>query len=289
MSAPLWITYAWVDNEEGDFDYLVGALAKKGVVAKYDRIALVARQRLWEQIGNEITRSPLAGWAYLLTPGSLSSEACQEELAYALDRALASRRTKFPLIGLLSEVAIADVPPPLRVRLCIDLRSPDWDEQIRAALENRPLARTVAPTPNVKGRLHNGYLGKPEHKAVEILPRFGEICYWRIAFPSAGPQPIIRGVGPAGGGGTGFMLQSVVEGTVDINGQSMNFFGAGDAISPSTAGVRCVQGCVPARSGFRMGGHTIRLAGRMVATEDSVMKTRIQVFRLNLLCKERFS
>lgn len=85
---PLWITYAWQDNDEGDFDYLVAELADVGVTATYDKIALIPGRRLWTQIANRITTDALSGWAYLVTSASLDSPACQEELAYALDRAL---------------------------------------------------------------------------------------------------------------------------------------------------------------------------------------------------------
>ena len=37
----VWITYAWVDNEEGDFTYLVQELNTYGVDAKYDKIAII--------------------------------------------------------------------------------------------------------------------------------------------------------------------------------------------------------------------------------------------------------
>jgi len=40
MTNPLWITYSWADNEEGDFDYLVQELEKAGIPALYDKIAL---------------------------------------------------------------------------------------------------------------------------------------------------------------------------------------------------------------------------------------------------------
>ncbi len=80
MADPLWITYAWVDNEEGDFSYLVQELRTVGVEAIYDRVALIPGQRLWEQIGDKIMNSVLSGWAYLLTPNSVRNERCREEL-----------------------------------------------------------------------------------------------------------------------------------------------------------------------------------------------------------------
>lgn len=142
MPDPLWITYAWADNNEGDFDHLVNDLDAVGVPAIYDKIALVPGRRLWEQIADQITTGELGGWAYLLTPNSVKSEACREELSYALDRALRARGEQFPLIGLLRGVPIEEVPPVLRVRLCVDLSSPDWIEQVRAGLE-KPTASTT--------------------------------------------------------------------------------------------------------------------------------------------------
>ncbi len=55
MPDPLWITYTWADNDEGDFDYLVNQLEDAGVPAIYDKIALVPGQRLWEQIAAQIS------------------------------------------------------------------------------------------------------------------------------------------------------------------------------------------------------------------------------------------
>ena len=83
----LWITYAWEDDTQGDLRYLVQELANVGVTAVYDKVALVPGQRLWDQIGEKISSGPFHGWAYLVTPKSLASQACKEELAYALDRA----------------------------------------------------------------------------------------------------------------------------------------------------------------------------------------------------------
>src|SRR5205814_4412041 len=111
--------------------------------------AIVGGRRLWEQIAAKITTGSLSGWAYLVTPRSLSSRACREELEYALHRDLEAKED-FPLIGLLSEVAIRDLPPALKVRLCIDLRSPDWAKDIRSALQNRPPSRYVEETANFK-------------------------------------------------------------------------------------------------------------------------------------------
>jgi len=41
VANPLWITYSWADNDEGDFDYLIQELEKAGIPAICDKIALV--------------------------------------------------------------------------------------------------------------------------------------------------------------------------------------------------------------------------------------------------------
>ena len=76
-----WITYAWSDNAEGDFQFLAAELAGAGIDAVYDRISIVPGRDLWGQIASNIAEPSLDGWLYLLTPNSLESEACREELA----------------------------------------------------------------------------------------------------------------------------------------------------------------------------------------------------------------
>lgn len=44
-----------------------------------------------------------------------------------------------------------------------------------------------------------------------------------------------RGTGPAGGGGVEASLTEFVEGTVELEGTSMKFFGAGNPITPGTS------------------------------------------------------
>lgn len=250
MPKRLWITYAWLDNDDGDFDHLLNQLTTAGIDAIYDKIALIPGQRLWEQIASRIAEGDLGGWAYLLTPNSLSSQPCREELAYALDRALGTQGQDFPLIGLLHQVPIAEVPVALRIRLCVDLSGPDWIEMIRAGLEHRTPASTIPETTGLQGRIHNTYLGNPSLRAVEFFPRFGEMHYWRIAYPSDGPTPVNWGIGPAGGGGVGGVLQSFIEGTVDLAGVPMKFFGAGNPLNPSTAAYIVFEHEFPTRLAF---------------------------------------
>lgn len=242
----LWITYAWADNVEGDFDYLVQKLADVGVEASYDRVALIPGQHLWAQLGARICSDALAGWAYLLTPSSLASKPCQEELAYALQRAIESKADAFPLIGLLHNVSIRDVPPALRVRLCVNLANPDWIEEIRAAVELRPPARQAPTQEDLIVRQHEQYLGNSGMKAIEVRPRFGELRFWRFAFPAAGPQPVNFGYGPANGGGIAGTKSNVIRSEIpQESGIPLRIYGAGDAISASTSAYAIFSGELP--------------------------------------------
>jgi len=229
---PLWVTYAWSDDEEGDFSYLIQELKDAGIQATYDKIALVPGRRLWEQIAQRITESPLSGWAYLVTPDSLESEACREELAYALYRALNAKGNDFPLIGLLHEVGMEDVPPALAVRLCVNLASPSWKEEIAAAVQGRPPQRIHEAQTQYVWQIHRDYGGDAGRFAVEVRPRFGNIMYWRFVVPATSAV-VEWGRGPAGGGAISQIRFNMVEGSVTVEGVDCLYFGTGDDLSPS--------------------------------------------------------
>jgi hypothetical protein len=241
----LWITYAWSDNTEGDFSYLVQQLESAGITVRFDRVALVPGHRLWEQIGTRIAQDPLDGWAYLVTANSLASQPCREELAYALDRALREKGQAFPLIGLLHGVRIVDVPPALRIRLCVDLASPNWVEEVKAGLEARAPQAPSATQGTFVFQLHPAYGGEPDITAVEIRPRFGEIMYWRIAVPTSAVVAA-WGHGPSGGGAISFIQTSVITGgDGQMDGVTMEWFGAGDRLSPGISAYVAFRGEIP--------------------------------------------
>ena len=251
MSEQLWLTYAWADNDEGDFDYLVQELDKAGIPAIYDKIALIPGRKLWQQIADRIMSDSLSAWAYLITPTSLQSPACQEELSYALQRALEAKGDEFPLIGLLHKVSIRDVPIALRIRLCVNLVNPDWIEEVRAGVVGTPPRRTVDSKNPFICNVHRDYRGQQGHNAIEVRPRFGEISYWRLAFPSEGPQPINWGTGPANGGGIGGPKFTTLEGEYpDLDGIRMKFVGAGNPISASTSAYAVFKGQLPEKVFF---------------------------------------
>jgi len=241
----LWITYSWADDDEGDFAYLVQELRGVGINATYDKVALVPGRDLWAQIGDQITTGQSDGWAYLLTPRSLASEPCREELAYALGRALSTKGRGFPLIGLLHGVRIADVPPALRVRLCVSLATPNWREEVLAGLEGRPPRVVPGTQSQYVWTCHDQFNGDKDLVAIEVRPRFGQVMYWRFAVP-VGAAIEHWGFGPAGGGGISGVSSMHVEGlTGRVRETDVTVFGAGDALSPGVSAYVIVRRPLP--------------------------------------------
>jgi hypothetical protein len=178
MSKNLWVTYAWADNEDKDIDYIVSQLEAAGVNIFYDRRVLVPGQRLWQQIGSQITdTSRVDAFSFIVTPNSLASEPCKEELAYALERVMKERGGSFPLIGLMHRVRAADLPPPLKVRLCIPLSSPNWVDQVIAGINKQAPPHqpaNVAPYIVRTHKVTDGYW-------IQITPRLEHVSPVSVA------------------------------------------------------------------------------------------------------------
>jgi hypothetical protein len=135
----IWLTYAWTDNEDKDVDFAAQELGEAGLDVKLDRWNLTAGKRLWEQIEFFIQDpSKSDGWVLYATQASLGSQACKEEYAYALDRALQTRGEDFPIIALFPiQVDRSLIPAGIKTRLFVSLTDPDWKERIAAAVERR--------------------------------------------------------------------------------------------------------------------------------------------------------
>jgi len=148
--ATVWITYSWKDNEAGDVDFIAQELKNADVKVRLDRWNLQAGRRLWEQI-DAFIRDPNESdaWILIATENSLASEACKEEYAYALDRALSVRGGSYPLVALFpGSVDDSLIPGGIRSRLHLSLTDPDWKERIKAAAEGREpgiSGKTVQP------------------------------------------------------------------------------------------------------------------------------------------------
>ncbi|EEB57326.1 hypothetical protein ALP99_05710 [Pseudomonas syringae pv. tomato] len=229
----LWITYAWDNNKDGDFDYLAQELEDSGVATSYDKIALIPGRRLWDQIADNINSPHIKAWAYLITAESLASGPCREELAYAIDRTLKEKSEEFPLIGILHGVSFNEIPPALRVRLCVSLDSPDWREEIRSGVIGSPTGRTKKEVSRYIWKIHPS---KDQTSGTfEIRPRFGSVSPWLIAIPKNGPQPSHWGVGPADSQHISTVQYGVKAGELSVEGEAYNYYSTENAITSSSS------------------------------------------------------
>lgn len=182
--ATVWITYAWVDNQHGDVDFVAQELERIGLSVKLDRWNISAGRRLWEQIERFICEHDQSdAWLLVATNNSLASEPCKEEFAYALDRALRSRGDAFPVIALfLTHTDPTLIPASIRTRLHVSITDPDWKDRIVAASEGRVHA---ASKPNIQAyylnvhRLH----GRSKPLAIEVRPRAGVWAPFIVGIP----------------------------------------------------------------------------------------------------------
>lgn len=194
----LWLTYAWKDNESEQIDYVIQTLGAAGLDVGFDRAHLTPGQRLWPQLDRAITDPKLSdAWAIYATKNSLSSEACLEELAYALDRALRSRGSAFPIIGIFPEpLDRSMVPSAIATRLYVTLQDPCWAKKVVAGAKMivpPPATKFVAPH-FLEAHIEDGKL------ILELRPRAGRWHPFVVLVPSSQRDRLINvGYGPSGG------------------------------------------------------------------------------------------
>lgn len=183
----IWVTYAWDDNADGDVDFAAQELIKAGVKVRLDRWNLSAGKRLWEQIEQFIQDpSESDGWLLYATQASLGSQACKEEFAYALDRALDTRGGDFPVIALFpAPVDEGLIPAGIKTRLFVSLTDPDWKERIVAAVERREATITRSEVEPYELRVHEWEAGGAEACIIEMRPRAGTWSPFVVAIPAA--------------------------------------------------------------------------------------------------------
>lgn len=265
----LWTTYAWVDNEDGDFDYLMQELNNFGIQTDYDKIAIIPGQRLWMQIADKINSPETTAWAYLITPNSLKSESCLEELYYALNRALESKSKNFPIIGLVTNgVSFDDVPSALKIRLCVSLSNPNWKDQIKSGLLMQTAKRIDTQHTNYIYNISQDFNGTGITTTIEIRPRFNELYFWRIAVPAT-CNITNFGVGPANTKQITGVLEMVVEGIQgQLNGIDCKMVGAGSKLTPGTSAYIYINNEVPDFVAFGL------------ATEPFGMPTQMEIQKI---------
>ena len=188
--AKLWLTYAWKDNADEDVDHVIAELNAAGLDVRYDRAELLAGHRLWAQIDAAMNDPSVAGWALFVTENSLKSEPCQEEIAYALDRALRSGRDSFPLIGIFPQhIDRTLVPSALATRLYVNLRDPNWAQQVVDGVVGKKTSSSAFP-PKPYGLKWHEVSGKP---VLEVWPKSGRWAPF-FAVVSAAERPKLEAV-----------------------------------------------------------------------------------------------
>lgn len=187
MTKKAWLTYAWDDDTTGDVEFVAQVLSGQGVAVHLDRWDLSAGRRLWTQIGEAITREDRTdAWILYATQASLASEPCQEELAYALDRALRTRGDTFPLIGLFPSRVDPDlIPPAIRIRLYVSLTDPDWAERVVGAVQGRLPSVAHRQLEPYEVVLHSIPIGSSTKPCLELRPRAGSWNPCAVAIPLA--------------------------------------------------------------------------------------------------------
>lgn len=231
----LWLTYAWIDDAEGDVDYLIQQLDSK-IDLHFDKRNLVPGRRLWNQIGGYITDpNQCDGWAFLVTKNSLQSNACLEELAYAIQRAIDTRADEFPIIGLLHNVDVSELPPALKVRLCIQMSSPDWVNHVISSLENR----SPGYSPSRVSRFISLEHVYSDRKYLEVRSRFEPVAPCLIAVPLSEKTSCEVGmlvVGPPNSppsGSYGTMINGYLEDEAVILDNKVFVWGANNGVTTS--------------------------------------------------------
>lgn len=237
-SKSVWITYAWVDNAQGDVDFTAQELIRAGLTVKLDRWNLTAGKRLWDQIGSFIVDPSLSdGWILYATQASLGSEACKEELYYALERAIASRGTDYPVIAIFPATVDSNlIPPAIRSRLYVSLCDPDWKERIVAAVERRQPTVNHAPVSPYQLTVHR----QDGHQIVEVRPRAGTWSPFLAAIPISEKQTVSPTLahGPAGSPPMGCMLMNCGE-QASSDGQHWILFAGNEATPTQSYYISC--------------------------------------------------
>ena len=240
MVNSVWITYAWEDNKDGDVDFTAQELIRAGLEVKLDRWNLSAGKRLWEQIEAFIQDpSKSNGWLLYATQASLGSSKCKEEFAYALDRALETRGSDFPIIALFpASVDNALIPAGIKTRLFVSITDPDWKERIVAAIEGRQPDIT---RPQIEPYALTVHKSGEEH-VIEVRPRAGTWSPFLAAIPIHDREDVSPRLsyGPAKHIPTSTVLMSYGQGT-SSDGKLWITFAGNEATPTQSYYIRCKQ------------------------------------------------
>jgi hypothetical protein len=162
-----------VDDADEDVTYVVQELRAAGVEVRLDREVLVPGRRLWNQIGDEIEDPKCDGWIVFATRAAFESEAVMEELAYAIQRAITARGEAFPLIALLADAPVAELPVGLRIRLGVPLADSSWVDRVVSGLRGEAPAIQSPHVGSYALTVHEPNAGHTDQWCVKVRPRAG--------------------------------------------------------------------------------------------------------------------
>lgn len=233
----IWLSYAWKDNEDQQVAWIVQELEKQGLEVHLDNRDIVPGHHLWEQIAAQIADPSVCdAWVYVVTPNSLASQACREELAYALDRALSSRGVAFPLLGLVDgKFSTSDLPAALRIRLFVSTYETNWRERVAAGVRGiKPGALPGDELPSFISIWHR-VDGKDRREkdamlCLEIRPRAGSWAPFVAAVPLAEKSKLL-GIRPGPKGAIPQAFSMVGYGTGET--ADVSYWGMSNEISPA--------------------------------------------------------
>lgn len=221
----IWLTYAWKDNEEEDVDFVVQQLKAEGLAVGFDRVQLQAGKRLWEQIDRLISDPDLNAWAIYVTENSLQSEACLEELAYALDRSLRERGSDFPIIGIFPKpIDRSMIPSAIATRLYVTLEDNEWAQRVAASVSNTPLNTSEKNVVPYRFAVHT----KQNNKVFEVWPRAGTWLDFMVAVEDQ-EGDLLKSVM---NGARGAIIGTGIVTTFDVEIPGYKALGMRDAVTP---------------------------------------------------------
>ncbi len=185
LKKKLWLTYSWADNRHQGIDLIIQKLRAANIDPRFDRQQIEAGRFVWQQIAENISNPQNSdGWAYILSLNALQSKPCEEELYYALDRALKARGQEFKLFGILLEpIEHADLPAPIRTRLYVNVNDPIWIERISSSLQGKELRLDPPELTNCYSDVHL----YPDAFFLEVGPRIGQWAAAEVIVPSKPP------------------------------------------------------------------------------------------------------
>jgi hypothetical protein len=144
-------------------------LEKQQLDVRLDYGVLAPGDSFWSKIEVEMGRCDAC--LVVATERALQSKSCREELAWALDEALA-KDGDLRLIPLLYDPRdVESLPAPLRTRQAVALGDADWAKKVAAAVRGELFQGAIQPTEPYALSWHPLSPGAPGI-ALEIRPRF---------------------------------------------------------------------------------------------------------------------